>query len=142
MPYRAMIMTVITVTLALLVVGLWVRAIAPVLAQARASTQPAATVPHAPVSTVPATQRTAAQSVSSIIRGTMLLSFLLICLMLIVGIFASMREWLRYRALRPMSSTVKKTPYVDAWKIAGERAKAAPLPPEEDSEPPTQTPEK
>src|SRR5689334_5762570 len=100
MPYRAMIITVVTVTLALLVVGMWVRAIAPVLDQARASTQPATTLAENLPATAPSTAPTAATSVSRIIRGTMLLSFMLICLMLIVGIFASFREWLRFRALR------------------------------------------
>ena len=121
MPYRAMMITVVTVMLALMVVGMWVRAIAPVLAQARASTQPAEVVVGGEATA--ATGPTASANVSKVIRGTMLLSFMLISLMLIVGIFASFREWLRYRALRPMRRG-QKTTYVDAWKIAGERAKA------------------
>ncbi len=50
----------------------------------------------------------------------MLLAFVLICMLLLVGFFATFREWVRYGD-RGRIRRREKTQYVDAWKIAGER---------------------
>jgi len=53
-----------------------------------------------------------------LVKGTLVLSFLLIVTLLAVGILGAHRERLRRR-----SEKVERTKYVDAWKIAGERLK-------------------
>lgn len=134
MPYRAMMFSVLTVVLALLAVGMWVRAVAPIVADVDAA---AASEPRfAPRvnDTDPArhgessTERAA--KLHKVIPSTMLLSFLLVCLLLLIGFFATFREWVRFTTQRRIVSR-ERTPYVDAWKIAGERAKAQPEPDEE-----------
>ncbi len=131
-------MTLLTVCLALVLVSMWVRAVTPVLAESQAATQAAlgTTLPatRASMAVVVAgraagattTAPTADKSVKKLVKGTMTLSFMLITLMLIVGIFASLREWVRYRALRPAARGRTRTKYVDVWKIAGDRAKIDP----------------
>ena len=114
MPYRAMLWTILTVALALIAVGMWIRAVEPQLQIAVASTQVA---PSAHPATHPADA-----NVRTVIRITLLCSFILICLLLVIGGFATFREWLRIQTTRPAKKP-KKTEYVDIWKIAGERMK-------------------
>ncbi len=50
-----------------------------------------------------------------------MLSFILICMLLMVGFFfATYREWIRFRA-NEVVRRGNRTPYVDAWKIAADR---------------------
>jgi hypothetical protein len=114
MPYRALLMTIVTVALALLAVAMWVAAVAPMLATA----PPTATGP------------TPEHQLHILTRGVLILSFLLICLLLVVGLVSTMRQWLRSR--QPVRKRVR-TRYVDAWKIAGER-----LEPKDEQSPPLQ----
>lgn len=105
MPYRALLMTIVTVAVALLAVGMWISAVGP-LVEPGAATQAgreAATMP--------------ARSLWELFRGTALLAFVLVAFLLVVGMAASYREWMRVRTAR----REKKTTYVDAWKVAGER---------------------
>ncbi|HVS71493.1 MAG TPA: hypothetical protein VHQ47_09585 [Phycisphaerae bacterium] len=136
MPYRAMMVSVMTVVLALLAVGMWVRAIAPVVADVDAA---AASEPHhlaRPNDTDPAkhgeTSAERAAKLHKVVPSTMLLSFLLICLLLLVGFAATFREWVRFSTRRRVASH-ERTPYVDAWKLAGERTKPS-EPPDPDEE--------
>lgn len=115
MPYRAMLWTILAVGVALVSVGLWIRAVEPPFATAVAATRIAP-------STHPTTQPGADVKVRAVIHVTLLCSFILICLMLVLGVLATFREWLRYQTLRP-ERKAKKTQYVDIWKIAGERLK-------------------
>ena len=94
MPYRALMWMLVTVGIALLVVGMWVRAIQPMLAEHQT------------------------QEMTVLVWGTLLLAFVLINMLLIVGMLGAYREWMRHRERRS-----KQTKYVDAWKIAGERLK-------------------
>lgn len=118
MPFRAMLYTIVTVTLALLAVTLWISAVGPLLSHA-----PAATMPGGGLAA--GAGASPERSLHLLFKGTMLLSFLLICLLLVVGFAATMREWMRPR---PVVRAPQKTPYVDAWKLAGERMKT-PEPP-------------
>ena len=127
MPYRALIITLVTVTIALLAVGMWVRSIGPMLAEVNAATQP---------STVPGFSHPAARpydpasgarlppdkQFKRLVKGTMILAFVLISMLFVVGFFASLREWVRVRTT-VLDKPARKTAYVDAWKIAGERMK-------------------
>jgi hypothetical protein len=62
---------------------------------------------------------------SAITKLSLGLGFLVVCFLLVVGLGATFREWMRYRAgdQRGGGGVRKKvrTRYVDAWKIAGER---------------------
>jgi len=102
MPYRALMITMVTCGLALLAVTLYLSALSPFLGPQTAA----------------ATTR--ANDVRILTRGTMLLAFTLVCLLLVIGMAVSLREWLKLRYNARMR---QKTPYVDAWKIAGERMK-------------------
>ena len=94
MPYRALMWTLVTVGLAFLTVGMWMRAVQPMMAE------------HG------------TQEMTVLVKGTLLLAFVLIGMLLIVGLLGAYREWMRYRGRKG-----KQTKYVDAWKIAGERLK-------------------
>jgi hypothetical protein len=134
MPYRALFRTIVTVALALLAVGMWVRAVEPLLKSAQAaSTQPTGKAQAFSTSTAPNIAPPAEHGLQTLIRGTLLLCFLLICMLLLVGVFASFREWVRYHTAAP-ERRKQRTRYVDAWKLAGERMNSqAGEPPEEES---------
>ena len=127
MPYRAMFASIITVLLALVAVGMWIHTVAPILAEIDVHTsEHAATAPLAPRQPsadreLPAEQQAHAHR---FVQGTLLLAFLLICVLLIVGFAATFREWIRYRT-HALSNSVQRaknrTPYVDAWKMAADR---------------------
>ena len=121
MPYRSILITLVTVTLALLAAALWMRSIAPLLAEVNASTRPSASHPGL---TFPTTSSTRAdrpdRQFKGLIKATMLATFLIICLLFVIGFFTTLRSWMR------SPSKHKKTRYVDAWKLAGERMKAEP----------------
>jgi hypothetical protein len=130
MPYRALLWTIMTVALALLAVGLWVRAVGPLMvgAEGVAETQSTKHEPrNAAAATKPAATRPAPagaeQGLRRLVHGTLLLSFVLICMLLIVGLAGALREWVRFRTMGAGRERAKaaKTNYVDAWKIAGER---------------------
>jgi hypothetical protein len=126
MPYRALIITLVTVTIALIAMGMWARSIGPMLAEVNAATQPSTepgfSHPAAPVYD-PASSRPAPpdKQFKRVIKGTMILAFVLICMLFVVGFFASLREWVRVRTLMLRDKPAKKTAFVDAWKLAGER---------------------
>ena len=117
-PYRAMFTTIVTVTLALVAVGMWIRAVEPMLAAAGAASP--ATQITGP-ETAPGTSHSPEHSLKLVVQGTLLLSFLLICLLLVVGFFATFREWVRFRMRKREGREGHKTKFVDAWKLAGER---------------------
>jgi uncharacterized membrane protein YidH (DUF202 family) len=122
MPYRALFRTIVTVALAFLAVGMWVRAVEPLLVEAQAAaTQPAGAARTRPAANSPQIAPPPEKGLSMLIRGTLLLSFLLICMLLLVGIFSSFREWVRYQTTASERRKRSKTKYVDAWKLAGER---------------------
>lgn len=135
MPFRALLWMILSTALALLAVSLWVRAIHPMLSANH----------EAPVATLTATTQAATQGSSTasmpaaqplddpsrslhfLVRGVLMLSFLLICLLLIVGIIATFRETLRFRGGgRTFSSRQSKTTYTDAWRLAGRRVDLPP----------------
>jgi hypothetical protein len=122
MPYRAMFATIVTVAFALVALGMWIRVVEPVLAAAEKADAVAAVPATRPL---PASATRSAEVPESIkvrwvMQGTLLLAFVLICLLLVVGFGATFREWVRYGSRRA-SRARSKTAYVDAWKIAGER---------------------
>ncbi len=100
MPYRALLITMVTCGLALLAAALYALSVAPFL------------------TTTSAGAATRNSNVLELTRGTLMLAFVLICLLLIIGVAASLREWFR---LRSRTHFKNKTPYVDAWRIAGQR---------------------
>jgi hypothetical protein len=113
-----MLTTIITVALALAAVGLWIHTVEPMLAEsAAATTRAAGPLPPA------ATTRNSDHSLRMVVTRTMLLAFLLICMLLVVGFFATLREWILFRTTDKGVKRGKKTRYVDAWKLAGERMK-------------------
>lgn len=127
---RSMLFTIATVALALVGVALWVHQVHGILA----GSKQADTVLPVPRPYPASTQKTPTEQLSAMARGTILLSFLLTCFLVVVGLAAASREWIRYLTRKPPARGKEKTAYVDAWKIAGERA--APEPPEELEEPP------
>lgn len=67
-----------------------------------------------------------AREMRLMVKGTLLLAFVLIVTLLIVGLLGAYREWMRYRDGDGEGGGGRKrvrTKYVDAWKIAGERLK-------------------
>ncbi|MGN6367281.1 MAG: hypothetical protein ACTHN5_03380 [Phycisphaerae bacterium] len=128
-----MLVTIVTVALALLALGLWIRGVEPVLKGAEEADKIA-------VATQPNTRpglHEAPESAKArwIVQMTMLLAFVLICMLLLVGFFATFREWVRYGD-RGSIRRREKTQYVDAWKIAGERMHVAGEKPPDEEEPP------
>ena len=122
MPFRALLWMVISIGLALLAVSLWVRAVQPMLeAEPNAGASPTTRqVAGHLASTHPAD--ISHRSLQLLVRGVLLLSFLLLCLLLIVGVVAALRETLRVRAgVQTFSSKKQKTTYTDAWRLAGRR---------------------
>ena len=122
MPYRSILITLVTVMLALLAAGMWSRSIAPLLATVNASTQPSTKPGEAhPGLTFPTTSSTQAdrpdRQFKALVKATLLATFLIICLLFVIGFFTTLRTWMR------SAGKVKKTRYVDAWKLAGERLK-------------------
>ena len=110
MPYRALLATIVTVALALLAVGMWAAVVGPMLTSAPLPATTAASVPAPPdVSTL---------QLHALARGVLMLSFVLILVLLVVGLFSTARAWIRVR--RPGRPRIR-TRHVDAWKIAGER---------------------
>lgn len=110
MPFRAMFATIVTVALALGAIALWVGTVGPILKDAKV-------VDAGIVATQPSTSP--AQSLGLLVRGTMTLSFLLISFLLVVGFVATTREWAK--VLMQRRAKTRRTKYVDAWKLAGER---------------------
>ncbi|MEI8196191.1 MAG: hypothetical protein WCI73_09810 [Phycisphaerae bacterium] len=108
MPFRVWLHTIVAVSLMLLAIGLWAKAVAnmyfKVAVPATAQLSPSAA--HAAV------------SLRQLFRGTLILSFILVLLVLVVGFTATWRERLRHKA---ETANRKRVPYVDAWKLAGER---------------------
>jgi hypothetical protein len=135
MPYRAMLFTLLTTVMALIVAGMWVRAVSPMLATATSAIE-AANMTATNPATAPrhATRPESYVGLRQMIRATLLLSFVLICFLLVVGLFATSREWVRYTTMRRQFRERQKTAYVDAWKLAGDRLKTdedEPRPPAE-----------
>ena len=119
--------TVLTVALALLAVGIWVRAVEPMVMTVKinAGVSPA-TQPTTESAAGSAANKTSSpeKQMGILVRGTLLLSFVLICVLLVVGSFGAFQEWVRYRAgTAGRRGAMEKTKYVDAWKLAGERLK-------------------
>jgi hypothetical protein len=119
MPYRSILITLVTVTLALLAAAMWMRSVAPLLAEVNASTQPSASHPGLsfPTASSKEAERPDRQF-KALIKATMWATFLIICVLFVIGFFTTLRTWMRAPAKH------KKTKYVDAWKLAGERLKA------------------
>jgi hypothetical protein len=123
MPYRAMLFTLLTMLLALILVTLYARAVSPVLRTATdaitsanmTATNPATAPKHQ-------TRPESYVSLRAVIRLTLILTFVLICFLLLVGFFATSREWIRFITQKRQHQR-ERTQYVDAWKIAGERMK-------------------
>ncbi|HEY4330773.1 MAG TPA: hypothetical protein VGN88_13615 [Phycisphaerae bacterium] len=132
MPYRALLFTILSVALALLAVATWVHEVAPMLAESNASTQPSSppTASHPAISEKEASSTRpvpAYKQFNRVVKGTMILAFILICMLFVVGFFAMFRSWVRY-SLTVADRRAKKTQYVDAWKLAGERMDHVPPP--------------
>jgi hypothetical protein len=124
MPYRSIFITIVTVMLALLAAGMYVRAIAPMLAVVNASTQPS-TQPGSshPGVTFPTTSSAEPSArpdreFKALVKLTMIAAFVIVCLLFVIGFFTTLRTWMR-------TPKPKRTRYVDAWKLAGERLKIA-----------------
>ena len=116
MPYRALLWTMVTLGIALVALAMWLRAVEPLLAGTAGLTQTA--VSHGSIVMEPPPETT----LRRLVQAMLLLSFILICLLLMVGLVATLREWIRYRS-DPLRKKRSGTAYVDAWKIAGQRLK-------------------
>ena len=120
MPYRSVFVTVVTVLLALLAAGMYARAVVPMLAVVNASTQPSTqrgnSHPGVTFPTPSSSQPYARpdREFKALVKLTMIATFLIVCLLFVIGFFTTLRSWMR--APKP-----KPTRYVDAWKLAGER---------------------
>ena len=77
------------------------------------------------------------KALATLVRGVLLLSFLLICLLFLVGFLAMVREWMR-DASAPRRRWWRRRPtaYVDAWRLAGQRMKVDGDAPESPGPPP------
>jgi uncharacterized membrane protein len=149
MPYRSILITLVTVSLALLTIGMWTRAIAPMLAEVNASTQPST----APGSTHPAVSFPTTSSAEPaarpdrqfkvLVKGVAGIAFILTCLLFVIGFFATLHSWARSLMKDGRGSKPKRTRYVDAWKIAGERLNPTPenTPDDEPPSPPLPPPQ-
>jgi hypothetical protein len=120
MPFRAILITLVTVTLALLAVGMWMRSIAPMLAVVNASTQPSTrpgdTHPGIAVATTASAEgERPDRQFKALVKAVMFATFLIISILFVIGFFTTLRAWMR------APSKPQKTRYVDAWKLAGER---------------------
>ncbi len=109
MPYRPIILMLCTVALALLAVALWVREIAPLVA-ATPTVQVSPSTTHIAVDP--------GHQLRTLVKGTLILTFMLILLLMVVGIYSTWRAWIRRP---PVERHKERTTYVDAWKLAGER---------------------
>ena len=100
-----MFYTLVTTALALLAITLWLMVMSRMVATSAeiAPTGPTVEADH----------------LRQLLRGTLILALLLVCMLLFLGFAATWREWTQPRESR------KATRYVDAWKIAGERLQAA-----------------
>ncbi len=108
MPYRAMFSTIITATVALVALAMWLWYVAPLVAATGWGNGSVAT-------TVSANGESPERQLRGFIEMVMLASFVLICLLLIVGFAATFREWVRYGTRTPgIRGKSKKTPFVDA----------------------------
>jgi hypothetical protein len=120
MPYRSILITVVTVMLALLAAGMYARSIASMLLVVNASTQPSTQPGNShPGVTFPTTSSTQPaarpdREFKALVKLTMIATFVIVCLLFVIGFFTTLRSWMR--APKP-----KPTRYVDAWKLAGER---------------------
>jgi hypothetical protein len=133
MPYRAMIYTLFAVLLALITVGMWLRAVKPALNRSQEAELAAPPAGEAWKAVAAAHDEAGVlghpdRALGRLLRGVSLLALLLICLLFIVGFFATFREWVKVSAISRPARRRQRTKYVDAWKIAGERT--APEPPE------------
>src|SRR4051812_5559763 len=104
MPYRAMLYTLFAVGLSMLIVGMWLRAIRPSLH--RSEEAELRNVASGEAGKTVASAHDEAQAIShpnralhKFINGVSLLNLLLICSLLVVGFFATFREWARIAAL-------------------------------------------
>jgi hypothetical protein len=146
MPYRSILITLVTMTLALLAISMWTRAIAPMLAEVNASTQPST----APGSTHPAISFPTTSSAEPaarpdrqfkvFVKGVAGIAFVLTCLLFVIGFFATLHSWARAFMRGGGRGKVKRTRYVDAWKIAGERLNPTPENTPDDEPPSNPTP--
>lgn len=124
MPYRSILITLVTTTLALLAAGMWMRSISPLLVEVNASTQPS-TQPGdwhpalvVPPPEAPHQPERADRQFKALIKAVMIATMLIITLLFVIGLFTTFRAWMR------SPTRHKRTRYVDAWKIAGERLQA------------------
>jgi hypothetical protein len=123
MPYRSILVTIVTVMLALLAGTMWMRSVTPLLKAVNASTQlstePGNAHPAISFPTASSTQADRAdRQFKGLVRATMFATILVICVLFVIGFFTTLRSWMR-------STKPKRTRYVDAWKLAGERLKAS-----------------
>jgi len=104
MPYRALMWMLVSLGIALLTLTMWVRAVQPLVVE------------------VVADRGGSGGEVAEmkvLVKGTLVLAFVLIATLLAVGLFGAYRERLRRRS----DGKRGRTKYVDAWKLAGERLK-------------------
>ena len=135
MPYRAMIYTLLAVALALVTVAMWLRAVRPMVLRADEAETKYVVAGDAwkAVEYAHDEDRSIAHptwALHRFINGVSLLNLLLMSSLLVVGFFATFREWVRIAALSGPKARRQRTRYVDAWKLAGERARPQALPDE------------
>jgi hypothetical protein len=135
MPYRAMLYTLLAVALGLLTSGMWLRAVRPMVMRSDDAEKVSPPVGEAWKAVETAHEEAhviahPARALRKFINGVSLLNLLLISSLLVVGFFATFREWVRVAALSGPRPRRQRTRYVDAWKLAGERARPATLPEE------------
>src|ERR1051325_3182382 len=136
MPFRALLWTLLTVALALVVVGMWLRVVEPMLATAQEAEKTPGVYPTSqPVGATQPVPPPPPVLQRIVVKTTLLIAFILVSFLLVIGFLAMFREWVRFHSGEwKKSRSGPKTHYVDAWKIAGERLKAKEQPLEDDDE--------
>lgn len=122
MSSRGLLLGIFTIGVAVTIISLWIGAVGPMLAPLGASGRPPHTTSMPSVSTVASnaavdSSRRPAPDLLSLVGATMLLAFILLCLLLAITLIATMREML----VGSQTKKSTKTTYVDAWKLAGKR---------------------
>jgi hypothetical protein len=109
MRYRSIVLMLAGLAIGLAAIGLWIQHVTPLV-----KATPSAQMPAAGGGTDPGHQ------LRVLVKGTLVLTLTLMTVLLLMGIFVTIRDWLRRP---PVQRTGEKTQYVDAWKLAAERLK-------------------
>src|SRR5690348_13806279 len=82
MPFRALLWTILTVALALIAVAMWLGVVERMVVQTQGV--------YATTGASPASEQ------RILVKGTLLISFVLVLLLVVIGFMAMFREWMKF----------------------------------------------